>query len=101
MNESEYTRKKIKPVIIERGGVVVKKAAGPHSPVGMSDLIGCYRGRALAWEVKMPRQSYDVTEKQQHTLDEWEAAGACVGVVRSPEDAHALLDAIDKEADDA
>lgn len=100
MNESEYTRKKIKPVVVGRGGTLVKKAAGPHSVTGMPDTLGSYRGRALAWEIKMPGQSYGVTEKQQATLDEWEAAGADAAVIRTPEEAHARLDAIDREADD-
>lgn len=100
MNESEYTRKKITPVIKNRGGVVTKKAAGPRQPVGMPDLLGCYLGRALAWEVKMPGQSYGLTTKQQDTLDAWEAAGADVAVIRSPEEAAARLDAIEREADD-
>lgn len=98
MNESEHTRKKIKPVITERGGVCVKKAAGPHSPIGMPDLLGCYRGRALALEVKMPGQSYGITDKQQYTLDLWKLAGAEVGVVRLPEDVEKILDRIDSEA---
>lgn len=98
MNESEYTRKKIVPVITKRGGVGVKKAAGPHSPKGMPDWLGCYRGRSLALEVKKPDQSYGVTEKQQATLDAWEAAGAEVAVVRLPEEVEAILDRIDAEA---
>lgn len=100
VNESTYTRKKIMPVIRERGGVVTKKVAGPRSAVGMPDLLGCYLGRALAWEVKLPNGSYGVTEKQQDTLDAWEAAGADVAVIRTPDEVRARLDAIEREADD-
>lgn len=100
MNESDYTRKKIMPVIRDRGGWACKKVAGPHSPVGMPDVLGCYRGRTLGLEVKLPTQSsYGVTEKQQHTLDVMAAAGAETAVVRLPEEVSAILDRIDKEAD--
>lgn len=100
MNESEYTRKKIMPVIRKRGGVCTKKVAGPNSAVGMPDLLGCYRGRSLCIEVKMPGQSYGVTEKQQDTLDMWAAAGAETAVVRTPKEVEDILDRIDAEADD-
>lgn len=100
MNESEHTRTHIMPVVRSRGGVVTKKVAGPNSAVGMPDLLGCYRGRALAWEVKLPGGSHKVTPKQQDTLDAWEAADADVAVIRTAEDACARLDAIDREADD-
>lgn len=95
MNESEYTRRKIVPAITERGGVVTKKAAGPRQPVGMSDLLGCYRGRALAIEVKMPGQRRGLTPKQKATLEKWEAAGAVTGVVWKREDVEKMLDFID------
>lgn len=100
MNESEHTRKKIMPVIRERGGWCTKKVAGPGSAVGMPDVVGSYRGRCLGVEVKLPGGSWKVTEKQQDTLDQMELAGATVGVVRTPQDMHDLLDRIDAEADD-
>lgn len=99
MNESEYTRRKIMPVIRDRGGWCVKKAAGRFNVTGMPDVHGCYRGRTLGLEVKKPGGSYGVTEKQQDTLDAMAAAGAEVAVVTLPEEVHAILDAIDREAD--
>lgn len=99
MNESEYTRKKIMPRIRDRGGVAVKKAAGPHSPRGMPDVLGCYRGRAIALEVKLPGRENTLTEIQRDTLDTWRAAGAEAAMVSDPGRVDDILDGIDAEAD--
>ena len=99
MNESVYTRKKIMPVIVRRGGVCVKRAAGPHSPKGLADVTACYRGRTVVLEVKLPGRERTLTEIQRDRLDDWQAAGAEAEMVTTPEQVEAILDRIDAEAD--
>jgi len=69
-----------KLVIRKKHGTVMGLAGDP-------DLYGAYRGKAFAFEVKRPNDPSSVPTKLQTVrLDEWAAAGAIVGVVRSPED---------------
>src|SRR5690606_8320365 len=56
-----------------RGAYVIKTYGGPYRR-GLPDLIGVYRGRALALEVKRPGGR--PTPLQEHELGRWAAAGA-------------------------
>lgn len=67
-------------------GTVVKY--GVCNPGG-ADLIGLYRGRFLAVEVKVPGQH--PTPEQRRFIDGVVKAGGIAGVARSVEDALALL----------
>jgi hypothetical protein len=58
-----------------------------------SDLIGSYRGRPMALEVKRPGEQ--PTAGQRAFLDAWEAAGGVAAVVYSAADAEAVLAGID------
>lgn len=88
------------PRIRERGGVCVKRAAGPHSPKGLADVTGCYRGRTIVLEVKLPGRERTLTEIQRDRLDEWRDAGAEAEMVTTPEQVDVILDRIDAEAGD-
>lgn len=61
---------------------------------GVPDIIGCYRGHMLAWEVKPPG-GLVFRPGQLHQLTLAAEAGAVAAVVTSRLDAAALLDAID------
>lgn len=80
-----------------RGAKLIKTHGSGYGEIGTPDLLGAYRGRALAWEVKQPGRY--PTPKQRHELERWQAAGACAAVVRSAQEAEALLDAIDANID--
>ena len=71
-----------------RGAHVIKTYGGPYRR-GLPDLIGVYRGRALALEVKRPGGK--PTPLQEHELSRWAAAGALVAVVTSVEDVKQLI----------
>ncbi|MEB3212942.1 MAG: VRR-NUC domain-containing protein [Leptolyngbyaceae bacterium] len=60
--------------------------------VGSSDLIGIYKGRFLAIEVK--RDGKNPTPEQLNFLRVVEERGGIAGVVRSPEDVKKLLTSI-------
>lgn len=63
-------------------------AYGVCNPGG-SDLIGIYKGRFLALEVKQPGKS--ATTVQENFLRAVRQNGGIAGVVRSPEDVRNLL----------
>jgi penicillin-binding protein-related factor A (putative recombinase) len=56
---------------------------------GRPDLIGCYRGRAFAFEVKVPGGK--PTELQLKQLKEWADSGAISAVVYSVDDVKRAL----------
>lgn len=57
--------------------------------VGSSDLIGIYKGRFLAMEVKQPKKH--PTPEQKNFLRVVQEVGGIAGVVRSAEDVKKLL----------
>lgn len=71
-----------------------------NSRRGIPDLIGCYRGRALALEVKAPGRVSTVSRLQTHELDQARAAGAAAWVVTSADAVTEILDQIDKDVAD-
>lgn len=68
---------------------VMKTHGGPQRR-GLPDLVGVYRGRAFALEVK--REGGAATPLQEHELAEWRRAGAVAGVVHSVEEARRMLE---------
>jgi len=96
--------KAVRAACVLRGAMVVRVQAGSHmvgkhfvrgAEAGTADLIGCYRGRAIALEVKTAKG------KQQDSQVEWEfewtARKGRYFVVRSASDTLEALDSIDKE----
>ena len=57
--------------------------------VGSADLIGIYRGKFLAIEIKMPGKK--TTKEQEIFLQAIRNNGGIAGVVHSPEDVESLL----------
>jgi len=60
-----------------------------RSMAGISDILGCYKGRFCAFEVKS--DSGTASRKQEWFLRMVAAAGGTVGVVRSIADVKTLL----------
>ncbi len=71
-----------------------KNHGGPMGAKGIADILGCYRGRLLAIEVKAPKGkvSYD----QQRFIDNVNAAGGLAFVARSIDDVIAGLGVQDR-----
>lgn len=63
---------------------------GPMSVPGISDIIGCYKGRFFAIEIKTDKGK--VTDLQSNFLANVEAAGGIAFVARSVEDVIEGLD---------
>lgn len=56
--------------------------AVPGVETGTPDILGCYRGKMFALELKVGKNQ--PTDLQQHRLKQWAAAGAVAIVVREP-----------------
>ena len=63
---------------------MIKIHGGPNMEAGTPDLIGCYKGRCFALEVKRDAK-HKATVLQVRRLSEWSTAGALAGVVWSVE----------------
>jgi hypothetical protein len=96
--------KHIQKLVSEKGGRSFKIHGGGKGEeavfqeVGIPDLLVCYRGRFLGWEVKQPGE--EPSRIQQYVLDEIEAAGGYPSVVTTVEEAAHLLTKVDKECDE-
>lgn len=88
--------KKILTYLRRRGGKWVKIHGGdnPFQEVGIPDILGCYRGCAVAIEVKTP--SGHLSRKQEIFLDQWRNAGGYTLVTTSVNEVGQLLDLIDQ-----
>ena len=60
-------------------------------PAGMSDIIGMYKGRFLAIEVKLPERRDNVTEIQCGFIANVRAQGGLAGVATNVDEALEIL----------
>jgi len=96
--------KAVRAACVLRGAMVVRVQAGSHmvgkhfvrgAEAGTADLIGCYRGRAIALEVKTAKGKQQDSQIQWER--EWTDTDGRYFVVRSAQDTLEALDSIDKE----
>lgn len=83
----------VKKMLDTRGAFCVKIHGSPMQVAGIPDLIVCYRGRFIGFEVKRPGK--DATKLQDFMLKRITTAGGIAMVIRSVEEAEAILDQID------
>ncbi len=72
-----------------------KEHGGQYSTAGIPDLICCYKGRFVAFEVKSPVGK--PTELQKRTLEKIQKAGGVAFVVRSVKEVQDIISMIDKQ----
>ena len=89
MRESALVTK-IKKALEAEGAKVIKIHGGPNMEAGTPDLIGCYKGKCFALEVKRDEKHWP-TLLQRKRLAEWTGAGACIGVVWTVERALEIM----------
>jgi len=77
--------------------VKVHGGDNPFQEVGIPDILGCYRGRAVAIEVKTPAGKLSV--KQERFLDSWREAGGYTLVATTVVEVQRLIETIDEEVD--
>lgn len=90
MNEADLT-KKIMRKLKGRGGFWVKVHGGPFQVTGLPDIIGCYKGRFVGLEVKVPGRESTLTPRQSLILSQILAAGGIAQMITSVEEAETAL----------
>ena len=99
------TRRQVKPETVWLRFVRqrLKYAFGPHQrlvkilggigqEVGIADLIGCIRGKAVALELKTPGGRHKLSPAQSDFLSTWTASGGFSAVIDSPESLEAVIE---------
>lgn len=86
--------KKILATLRSRGGFWVKVHGSPLQIAGIPDIIGCYRGRFVAFEVKRPGGK--ATKLQAYTMMKIREAGGVTSLIYSADDACQIIDRIDE-----
>lgn len=92
MKESDLVKRVIK-ALRGRGGFWFKLHGGAFQMAGLPDIVGCYRGRFVAFEVKLPSKRNNVSKRQRLILRRirhakgtaavvWSARGALDTLVR-------------------
>jgi hypothetical protein len=89
--------RQIQKAVKERGGFIFKVHGGPTMMAGLPDLICCYRGVFMGFEVKMPGNKPSAIQARRH-VEIQEANGVAV-VVYSVSEVMTCLDAVDGELD--
>ena len=92
MNERDLTRQ-VRDFLRVLGAWEVKHRAGLGDRRGVPDILACYRGRFVAFEVKAPRGR--LTPYQTAELEAVRHAGGIAAEVRSLEDVIAALRPVD------
>lgn len=94
-SENDAIVPRVMMALREMGAKAVKIHVDGYTEEGTPDILGCYRGRAFAFEVK--NEIGEVSAKQAYELRKWAAAGAVTAVIRSPIEAIQLLQGIDHD----
>lgn len=92
--ESKLSRR-IMDHLRTKGAFCFKVHGSEHMMAGLPDVICCYRGYFIGFEVKNPESRANVSKIQEHVHERIrEAEGRCY-VVCGPEEAASLLRQID------
>jgi len=85
---------KIMAYLRQRGGFWFKSHGSPMQLAGIPDIIGCYRGRFISFEVKRG-PGYQPTKLQLFMMGRIRTAGGIAALIHTVEQAAAELDRID------
>jgi hypothetical protein len=90
---------RIRGALKDHGGWWVKIHGSAFQTAGVPDLVGCYRGRFVGLEVKLPDDRSKLSKVQGVMLLRIRNAGGVAKVVRSTEAALQVVREIDRELD--
>lgn len=90
--------KKVVQALRDRGAWATKIHGNIYSQ-GVPDVLCCYRGYFLAFELKLPGKERNLTDLQRHQLESIKAAGGVGMMITTVKQAMAVLDKIDKVKD--
>lgn len=92
--ESRLSRRIIKELKL-RGGFWFKIWGNEHMMAGLPDIVGCYRGRFVAFETKNPEKRSNMSVRQEYVHGLIKKAGGVVEVIVTPEEALGHIDRVD------
>ena len=82
MNEAAL-RKRIAASLRRYSGWWVITHGGMYQQGGLPDIIGCYQGRFIGLEVKLPGREHTLTPRQSHALKQINDADGRAAMVTS------------------
>lgn len=90
MNEAALRTKIVKALRRYSGWWMVTHG-GMYTSRGIPDIMGCYAGRLVGFEVKTPERVHTLTERQARCLADIKRAGGIAAVITSVDDAMGIL----------
>jgi len=93
--ESVLVDKIIKALREQDKSYWVKIHGGMYQAVGLPDIVGCYNGRFVAIEVKIPGKEKTLTERQKLILKRIKKAGGYAIMATTKEEALDLCTTIE------
>ncbi len=94
MTEKTFVAKAKKRLGAEVGGVWITFPRTLFARAGVSDLLGCVRGRFVALEFKAPGSSYKATETQIAFIEAITRAGGVADIVDSEDCLNSVIDCL-------
>ena len=88
--------KKTMDTLNSRGGFWFKSHGSVFQLIGLPDIIGCYHGRFIAFEVKRSAAE-TLTARQEYAISRIRKAGGVALRIHSAQMAEAILDRIKRE----
>ena len=98
MDESKLTTLIIK-ALRRKGGFWFKIHGSAYQTSGIADIVGCYRGRFIALEVKIPGKERTLSKRQRLMLLRVRQHNGVSAVVTSTEAALEVILSVDRELD--
>lgn len=92
--ESVLVEKIVKALREQDKSYWVKIHGGMYQAIGLPDIVGCYKGRFVAIEVKIPGKENTLTERQKLILKRIKKAGGRSGMATTIEEALDLCGSI-------
>jgi len=96
-NETALVTAMKKALKAELGGRWIKIHGGPYQEKGVSDILGCFNGRFVAIEVKMPGKEKKLTDLQERFLKQVEKAGGIAFMSTDIDEAIEKLKEVEKQ----
>ena len=95
--EARIVKKALK-LLRQEGGFWINLHGGPFQQAGLPDIIGCWRGWWISFEVKRPSRKLKATKLQKHILKEIVKAEGISAVISSAEEALVILHEAEKKS---
>lgn len=94
MTETQLTAKILK-ALRKRGGFWFKVHGNAFQMAGIPDILGCYRGRFVGLEVKLPGKEHTLSPRQRLILQRLSDAEAFSAMITTTRGALKVIEDID------